>query len=211
MYRQIPGSATRLLAAVALPFAVVACGGAAPTATLAAQSAERTTASSVAPTLAPESLTQTLTAKAGGRSVRYPAGWVGTDNLGILYVVTSMEANDRLLGTGRLNAGEVFMQFSENSILTGMTDDPALHLPDNLKLLASGMGLTLPAPVTMTAAGRPGARIDAQNEKLAMIAISLKVRDDLFADIIAYVPPGEQAGREKLILAVVESLTYPAA
>jgi hypothetical protein len=210
MYRQIPRSVTRLLAAVALPFAVVACGGAAPTATLAAQSAERTTASSVAPTLAPESLTQTLTAKAGGRSVRYPAGWVGTDNLGILYVVTSMEANDRLLGTGRLNAGEVFMQFSENSILTGMTDDPALHLPDNLKLLASGMGLTLPAPVAMTAAGRPGARIDARNEKLAMIAISLKVRDDLFADVIAYVPPGEQAGREKLILAVVESLTYPA-
>lgn len=210
MYRQIPSSVTRFLAAAALPFAVVACSGAVPTATLAAPSTERTTASP-APTMALESLTQTLTAKAGGRSVRYPAGWVGTDNLGILYVVTSMEANDRLLGTGRLNAGEVFMQFSENSILTGMTDDPAVHLPDNLKLLASGMGLTLPGPVAVTSAGRPGARIDAQNEKLAMVAISLKVRDDLFADVIAYVPPGEKAGREKLILAIVESLAYPAA
>lgn len=210
MYRQRPSSVIRLLAAVALPFAAVACGGAATTATLVAPSAERTAASPAAPTLAPATFTQTLTAKAGGRSVRFPAGWVGTDNLGILYVVTSMEANDRLLGTGRLNAGDVFMQFSENSILTGMTDDPAVHLPDNLKLLASGMGLTLPAPVAMTSAGRPGARIDAQNEKLAMIAISLKVRDDLFADVIAYVPPGEQAGREKLILDVVESLAYPA-
>ena len=67
----------------------------------------------------------------------------------------------------------------------------------------------MPAPVAITSAGRPGARIDAQNDKLAMIAISLKVREDLFADVIAYVPSGEQAAREPLILSIVESLTYP--
>ena len=210
MYRQRTSSVIRFVAAVALPFTAVACGSAASTVPPVDSSVERTTASYGTPTPALETLTQTLTAKAGGRSVRFPAGWMGADNLGILYVITSQEANDRLLGLGRLNAGDVFIQFSENSIFAGMTDDPAVHLPDNLKLLASGMGLTLPAPVEMTSAGRHGARIDAQNEKLAMIAISLKVRDDLFADIIAYVPPGEQAAREKLILAIVESLAYPA-
>ena len=125
-------------------------------------------------------------------------------------MISSPAANDRLLGLGKLNPGDVFIQFSENTILLGTTTDPAVHLPDNLKLLASGMGLTLPAPVAITSAGRQGARIDAQNEKLAMIALSLKVREDLFADVIAYVPPGEQAAREQLILSIVESLTYPA-
>ena len=164
----------------------------------------------MAPTLARTALTQTLTAKAGGRSVKFPDGWTGTDNLGILYVISSQAANDGLIGLGRLNAGDVFIQFSENTILPGTATDPAVHLPDNLKLVASGMGLTLPAPVAITSAGRQGARIDAQNDKLAMIALSFKIRDDLFADVIAYVPPGEQAAREQLILSIVELLTYPA-
>ncbi len=156
-----------------------------------------------------DALTQNLTATAGGRSVRYPAGWIGTDNLGILYVLSSQAANDRLIGTGRLQAGDAFIQIAEYAILSGKTADPAAHLPENLALLAEGMGLTLPPPKTITSAGRPGARIDAKNDKLAMIAISLKVRDDLFADVIAYVPPGEEAARERLILSIVESLAYP--
>ena len=94
---------------------------------------------------------------AGGRSVKYPAGWLGADNLGILYVVTSQDANDRLLGTGRLNAGDVFIQFSENSILAGMTGDPAVHLPDNLKFLASPRPSTSSPRSARRAA--PGSRI----------------------------------------------------
>jgi hypothetical protein len=205
-------STIRIVAAVALALATAACGGATATpATGDPTGGAGTAASSAASTPALEPLTQTLTAKAGGRSVKFPAGWIGTDNLGILYVVSSQAANDRLIGLGSLSAGDVFIQFSENSILSGATDDPAVHLPDYLKLLASGMGLTLPAPVAMTSAGRAGARIDAKNSKLEMIAISFKVRPDLFADIIAYVPPGEKATREPLILSIIESLEYPPA
>ena len=104
----------------------------------------------------------------------------------------------------------MFVQFSENTILSGTSADPAVHLPDYLKLLASGMGLSIPSPVAFTSAGRTGARIDAKNDKLAMIAISLKVRGDRFADVIAYVPPGEEAARAALIVSMVESLAYPA-
>lgn len=58
-------------------------------------------------------------------------------------------------------------------------------------------------------ARRPGARIDAASDKLQMLAVSLKVRDDLFADVIAYTTRGEMAAHEALILAMIESLTYP--
>ena len=210
MSRPVSRSCMFLMTAVAVALGVAGCGSSTATAPAAAPSATPSVAPSVAPTPAGETLSQTLTATRGGRSVKFPAGWIGADNLGILYVVSSQAANDRLITLGRLNAGDVFIQFSENSILSGMADDPAVHLPENLTLLASGMGLTLPAPVAMTSAGRQGARIDAQNEKLAMTAVSLKVRDDLFADVIAYVPPGEQASREPLILSIVESLAYPA-
>jgi hypothetical protein len=193
---------------VALALSAAACGGS--SATPAPATAAPTTAATAAPTPASLDLTQTLTATAGGRSVMYPAGWVATDNMGILYVVSTQAANDRLIGLGKLDTGDVFIQFSENSILTGKTSDPAVHLPEYLDLLASGMGLTIGTPAAMTAAGCAGARIDAQNEKVAMVAISLKVRDDLFADVIAYVPPGEMASREALILAIVNSLKYPA-
>lgn len=216
MRRRVTRSRMAFMIPLVLSFAVTACGSsAAGTSATGASAAATATAQthgpSVAPTLAGTALTQTLTAKAGGRSVKFPEGWTGTDNLGILYVVSSQAANDRLLGLGKLDPGDVFIQFSENTILSGTTTDPAVHLPDNLKLLASGMGLILPAPSAITSAGRQGARIDAQNDKLAMIAMSLKVREDLFADIIAYVPPAEQAAREQLILAIAESLTYPAA
>jgi hypothetical protein len=194
-------------AIVVLSLSTAACGGS--SATPAKATTAPTAATTAAPTAAAIDLTQTVTATAGGRSVKYPAGWIGVDNLGILYIVSSQAANDRLIGIGRLNPGDVFIQFSENSILTGKTDDPAVHLPDYLKLIAAG-GLTLGAAVAVTAAGFPGARIDAQNEKVAMVAISLKVRDDLFADVIAYVAPGEQAAQEALILAIVNSLKYPA-
>jgi hypothetical protein len=202
-----PAGLTCVLAIVALSLSTAACGGS--SATPAKATAAPTTAATAAPTAAALELTQTVTATAGGRSVKYPAGWVGKDNLGILYIVSSMAANDRLIGIGKLSAGDVFIQFSENSILTGKTDDPAAHLPEYLKLIAAG-GLTLGAPVAITAAGFPGARVDAQNEKVAMIAISLKVRSDLFADVIAYVAPGDQAAQEALILAIVNSLQYPA-
>lgn len=207
-----PKTVIRLAAAVSIALAAVGCDRyESPTPTpLVVPSSGGQTPLPTQPTAAADILTQTVTATAGGRSVKYPAGWIGTDNLGILYVVSSPAANDRLLGLGKLNAGDVFIQFAQNSILTGMTADPAVHLPDNLKILASGMGLTLPAPTAFTSAGRSGARIDAQNEKLALIAVSLKVSDDMFADVIAYVPPGEQGTREKLILAIIESLAYPA-
>jgi hypothetical protein len=211
MARPRPISVSRLATIVALSVSAVGCGSVATTTPVATPTEAPTAAPTLAPTVAAATLTQTLTANAGGRSVMYPAGWIGADNLGILYVVSSQEANDRLIGLGRLNPGDVFIQFSENTILSGAPDDPAVHLPANLTLLASGMGLTLPAPVAVTSAGRAGARIDAQNDKLAMIAISLKVRDDLFADVIAYVPPGEQAAREHLILEIVDSLSYPPA
>ena len=225
MSRRRSPSWAHVVAVSVVALVAAACGGAATTAPTVVPSGAATpaptpavtpgvatpsAASPAAASPAAAALTQTLTAKAGGRSVTYPAGWIGTDNLGILYVVSSQAANDRLIGLGSLQAGDVFIQFAENTILSGATTDPAVHLPDNLKLLAGGMGLTLPAPVAFTSAGRTGARIDAKNDKLAMIAVSLKVRDDLFADAIAYVPPGEESAQEGLILSIIESLAYPA-
>lgn len=131
------------------------------------------------------------------------------DNLGIIYAVTTEAASDRLVTLGSLEAGQVFVQFAENSILSGATADPAVHLPDNLRLLLEGSGFTAAAPVAFESAGRPGARVDASNDKLQMLAVSLKVRDDLFADVIAYTTTGEMTTHEALILAMIESLTYP--
>jgi hypothetical protein len=213
--RSGPGIAATAVCTLSLLLA--ACGGAATspgaggqTATAAATGAA-TAAATPAATAAADSLTQTITAKAGGRTVRYPSSWMATENMGILYLATSAAANDRLIGLGSLQAGDVMIQFAENTILSGTTKDPAVHLPDNLEVLAGGMGITLGASVTMTSAGRPGARIDARNEKLGMIAVSIKVRDDLFADVIAYMPPGEMAAREALVLAMIDALKYPPA
>jgi hypothetical protein len=202
-------------AACTLSLLLAACGGAATSpatggqAATAAASAAATAVATPAATAAADSLTQTITAKAGGRTLRYPSGWMATENMGIVYVATSTAANDRLIGLGSLQAGDVMIQFAENTILSGTTKDPAVHLPDNLKLLADGMGITLGAPGAMTSVGRTGARIDAKNEKLGMIAVSIKVRDDLFADVIAYMPPSEMASREALVLAMIDALKYP--
>jgi hypothetical protein len=66
---------------LAVVMTVSACGGSA--AVTPTPPPDAASASAVPmPTGVP--LPQTLKAKAGGRSVRYPAGWVGTDNLGIL-------------------------------------------------------------------------------------------------------------------------------
>jgi hypothetical protein len=107
-----------------------------------------------------------------------------------------------------MSPGDVFIQFAENSIVGG-TADPAVHLPDNLKLLLEGQGLMAAPVATFSSAGRPAARIDASNDKLEMLAVSVKVRDDLFADVIAYTAPGEMAAYEPLILQMVDSLAYP--
>jgi hypothetical protein len=56
---------------------------------------------------------------------------------------------------------------------------------------------------------RPAARLDAANDKLQMLALSIRVRDDLFADVIANTANGDMATHEALILAMIESLTYP--
>jgi hypothetical protein len=196
--------------ALVMSFAATACGGAAAT-PKASDPVNATASPSVVPTPAGEALTETLTATVGGRTVKYPSGWLATENLGTLYVITSQAANDRLIARGSLDPGDVFIQFAQNTILSGATSDPAEHLPAYLTVLSAGMGFTVPTPVAMTSVGRQGARIDVQTDKLALIVISLKVRDDLFADVIAYVPVGEQAAREQLILAIVDSLTYPAA
>jgi hypothetical protein len=107
-----------------------------------------------------------------------------------------------------MSPGDVFIQFAENSIVGGTTD-PAVHLPDNLRLLLEGQSLKADPVVTFSSAGRPAARIDASNGKLEMLAVSVKVRDDLFADAIAYTAPGEMATHEPLILQMVDSLAYP--
>jgi hypothetical protein len=44
---------------------------------------------------------------------------------------------------------------------------------------------------------------------LGVAALVPEVRDDLFADVIAYTTKGEMAAHEALILALIESLTYP--
>ena len=51
------------------------------------------------------------------------------------------------------------MQFGQNSILSGGTTDPAVHLPDNLKMLLEGQGMAAGAPATITVAGKPAAKL----------------------------------------------------
>lgn len=205
--------ATLGAALTATALAVAACGGGstgggstgAPT---AVPTGAATAAATAQPAPTPIALAKTFTAP-NGRTVGYPDGWVVRDDMGIIYVATTQAASDRLVTQGSLEAGEVFVQFAENSILSGATADPAVHLPDNLRLLLEGSGFTAGAPAGLPWAARPAARLDAANDKLQMLAVSIKVRDDLFADVIAYTAPGEMATHEALILAMIESLTYP--
>ncbi len=197
--------------------AVAACGGsstgaptAAPTAgpPTAAPTGAATAAPTAQPSPTPIALAKTFTA-ANGRAIGHPEGWVVRDNLGIVYAVTTEAASDRLVTFGSLEAGQAFVQFGQYSILYGATADPFVHLPDNLRLLLEGSGFTAGEPAGLPWAARPAARIDAANDKIQMLAVSIKVRDDLFADVIAYTKSGEMAAHEALILAMIESLAYP--
>lgn len=73
----------------------------------------------------------------------------------------------------------------------------------------AGSGFTAGAPMAIEAAGRTGARVDARNAALDMLAVSIPVSDQLFADVIAYTPKGEMVTRAPLILDIVDSLTFP--
>jgi hypothetical protein len=200
------------LAAATAAFIVVAaaCGGSTSTGAPPA-SAAPSAAASVAPSAAPSTAgleaTETFTA-ANGRTLKYPAGWTTREDLGIFYLSTSAAASDRLVMSQTLQPGEVFVQFAENSIV-GAASDPAVHLTDNLKLLFEGQGLTAEPVTTFTSAGRPAARIDASNDKLDMLAVSVKATAGTFADVIAYMAPGEKATYEPLALSMIDSLTYP--
>ncbi len=195
-----------LLAANAL--AVAACGGGSTPAPTAAPTAAATAAPTVQPSPTPIALPKAFVAP-GGRTFRHPDGWVVRDDMGIIYAVTTEAASNRLVSLRSLEADDVFVQFSDYSIVAGATADPAVHLPDNLRILLEGSGFTAGAPVAFKAAGWAGARLDASNEGLQMLAVTLKVRDDLFADVIAYTAAGEMETHEALILAMIESLTYP--
>ena len=197
-------AAARGAAMAMTSLAVIACGGG-PT---GAPTAAPTGAATALPSPTPIVLVKTFTAS-NGRTLRYPDGWVVRDDMGIIYAATTQAASDRLVTLGSLGPGQVFVQFAENSILSGATADPAVHLPDNLRLLLQGSGFTAGAPAGLPWAARPAARLDAANDKLQMLAVSIKVREDLFADVIAYTAAGEMATHEALILAMIESLTYP--
>ena len=97
------------------------------------------------------------------------------DDLGIIYAATTQAAADRLVTLGLLEAGQVFVQFAEFSIAPGATADPAVHLPDNLRLLLEGGGFTAGAPVLLPWAARRSARLDASSDRLQMLAVSLMV------------------------------------
>lgn len=112
--------------------------------------------------------------------------------------------------SGPLEPGQSYVQFARNSILAGGTTDPAVHLPDTLEMVLEGQGMTAGAPVTFTVAGKPAAKLRASNDRLQLIAISVKVADDMFADVIAYGAPGEEAALETLVLEMVEGTTFPA-
>ncbi len=147
---------------------------------------------------------------ADGRVVVYPPGWWTKEDLGIVYVASGEDAANGLVMSGSLEPGQSYVQFSENSIPPGGTTDPAVHLPDFLKMLLEGQGMTAGPPVAITVAGRPAATLSAANDKLQLIAVTVQVKDDLFADVIAYGAPGEEAALETLVLRMVEGMTFPA-
>jgi hypothetical protein len=196
--------ARRGAVAAAVALVVAACGGG----TTGAPTSAPTDAPTGAPAPAPPALAVTFTAP-DGRTIRHPDGWVVREDIGFIYAATSEAASNRLVTLGSLEAGQVFIQFAENAISYGSPTSPAAHLPDNLRLLLEGSGFTAEAPVTFESAGRPAARIDAANAKLQMLAVSIKVRENLFADVIAYTAPGEMDAQAALILAMIDSLTYP--
>jgi hypothetical protein len=200
--------------ALAAALAVSACGGGSATSSV---TTAPTTAPAVA-TAAPASPSDAAgvgvepTEKlvtSDGRIIVYPPGWWTKEDMGIVYVATDEDAANRLVMSSTVSPGDAYVQVGQNSIVSGGTTDPAVHLPDNLKLLLEGQGMTAGSPATLTVAGKPAARIDASNDKLTLIAISVKENDGTFADVIAYGAPGESAALEALVIKMVEGLTYP--
>jgi hypothetical protein len=207
-------AATTILFALSL----AGCGGSSsPAATTAAEPPAATTAAaasvapaaSAAPAGGVAEPTEKLTT-ADGRVIVYPPGWWTKEDMGIVYVATSAKTADSLVLSGTVGPGEAYVQFSQNSILPGGTTDPALHLPDYMKMLIEGQAMQAGAPVAITVAGKPAAKMSASNDKLQLVAVTVKVKDDTFADVIAYGAPGEEAVLEELVLRMVEGMTFPA-
>ena len=209
-----PAAATTVLLALSL----AACGGSSsPAATTAAEPSAATPAaavseapaSSAAPAGGVAEPTEKLTT-ADGRVIVYPPGWWTKEDMGIVYVATNGKTADSLVLSGTVGPGESYVQFSQNSILPGGTTDPAVHLPDYMKMLIEGQTMKAGAPVAITVAGMPAAKMSASNDKLQLVAVTVKVQDDMFADVIAYGAPGEEAALEELVLRMVEGMTFPA-
>ena len=204
-------------AAALLTLSIAACGGSSSPA--ASTAPEPSTAP---PAAASDGIAQSAPPAGGaaeptekliasdGRIIVYPPGWWTKEDMGIVYVASSEDAANALVMSGSLAPGQSYVQFGQNSILSGGTTDPAVHLPDNLKMLLEGQGMTAGAPVTITVAGKPAAKVSASNEKLQLIAVSVRVTDDMFADLIAYGAPGEEAALETLVLRMADGMTFPA-
>jgi len=208
-----PAGRTRCVAVVLGVVTVVAgCGGSAAStgpaapgsATPAAASASVARASAAPAT----GLSVTWTSPTDGRTVSHPAGWTVREDLRIIYLTSTAEAGGHLVGSGTLSPGEIFIQVGQNSTVGGGTTDPAVHLPDNLKLLIEGSGFEAGAPTPIDVGGRTAARIDASNAALDMLAVSIPVSAEMFTDVIAYTPKGEMAAQAPLILDIVDSLTF---
>ncbi len=75
------------------------------------------------------------------------------------------------------------------------------------RLLRRGLGVA--ALVTVVAATALAVAACGGGSTGAATVAPRTVRDDLFADVIAYTTKGEMAAHEALILAMIESLTYP--
>ncbi len=206
--------ATTILFALSL----AGCGGssssaattaAAPSATTPAAAVSKAPASSAAPAGGVAEPTEKLTT-ADGRVIVHPPGWWTKEDMGIVYVATNAKTADSLVLSGTVGPGESYVQFGQNSILPGGTTDPAVHLSDNMKMLIEGQAMTAGTPVAITVVGKPAAKMSASNDRLQLIAVTVKARDDMFADVIAYGAPGEEAALEELVLKMVEVMTFPA-
>jgi hypothetical protein len=144
-----------------------------------------------------------------GRIIVHPPGWWTKEDMGIVYVASGEDAANALVMSGALKPGQTYVQFGQNSILSGGTADPAVHLPDTLKMLIEGQSMTAGSPSAMAVGGRPAAKLTASSDKLQLLAVSVLVRDDLFADVIAYGAPGEEAALDALVMKMVEGMSYP--
>ncbi len=201
--------------AVLFSLSVAACGGGSTAATTAP---EQTASAAPAATDAPPASSEPAGGAAepseklvasDGRIIVFPPGWWTKEDMGIVYVASGEDAANGLVMSGALKPGQVHVQFAKNSILSDGTTDPAAHLPDYLKMLVEGQGMTAGAPASITVAGMPAAKMTASNDKLQMLAVTVKVADDMFGDVIAYGAPGEEAALEALVMKMVEGASYP--